>query len=249
MMDLKQCEEFICNLLSVRCSSVLKKSAVELKTTPKTTSNAHSKKSNQLKQKYVEKISQFESKRKGKGGVQKKKLEKSAKTVSRNKLTTGNQKKPIPQVGMCESTVLPSTTLINTKKKNIHKLTKTLKDISKHEANIAKLKAEVGVQPAVEAHASKQMELAIARAEGQKPKDDPTRIKNAIKRKQNQKQQSRKKWAAREQSKQAEKQKKYEKRKANVQARKDQRKNLKQKKLQKKRGLTIDSASVKDKNK
>ena len=192
-----------------------------------------------LKRKYNEKMNEFKSKRNHSKNAKKSKNDsdgssKRAKFTKPQKIR-GNLSKPM--VDGKKILLESNESLIKkTKMKNIHALHKNLKDIKKLDANIKKIKEESGVGASVEAHSNKQVELAVARAEGLKPKDDPERIKVAIK-----KEKSRKAWASRVESKEAERKKNVEKRKANLQARKEQRRNVKMKRMLKKRDVDINA--------
>merc|ERR1711894_33412 len=237
---IRKSQEFIFNLWAIEYNPKSNKNDGNVKNHTGNSKNKNKNNAN-LKRKYDEKMHEFKTKR----NTKKKKPNNEQETAKKPKQSKpqnnrGNLSKP--QIDAQNSAKLDNQSLINkTKGKNIHALQKSLKDIKKHNAEINRLKEEAGVDASVKAHSDKQVELAVARAEGFKPKDDPERIKSAIKRKQLKKEKSKKAWSNRVQTKEAERKQKQDKRKANLQARREQKKNIKMKRMLKKRDLTLDA--------
>ena len=125
--------------------------------------------------------------------------------------------------------------------KKIH-LKKQLRILQKHDKNIQQMKKTEGVQPAVQAHSQKQMEIALAKCEGYRPKDDPTRISKTLKRHESRKKKSQSEWSKRAAFVTERREQAQQKRKENLKNRIKDRKAKKLKTLQKK-GRLIDFGS------
>ena len=117
-------------------------------------------------------------------------------------------------------------------------LEKQLLEAEKHEQKVKKARETEGPDAAVDLHFGKQFELAKAKAEGFKPRDDPEKLKNSIKRRDAKRRKSKNAWNQRVQNVQSQKAERQEKRKSNVKKKIDQKKQKKIS-LMKKKGRVL----------
>jgi len=120
-------------------------------------------------------------------------------------------------------------------KKGKSRPTDLLKSVEKHEDKIFRLESSGNKSAAVSVAESQRWISAIRRAQGYKVRDDPNLLKKTIRKKENIKKMSTKKWKERTDKIVKEREARQQKRKGNIQARKDDRKKKNQK-LLKKRG-------------
>lgn len=109
-----------------------------------------------------------------------------------------------------------------------------LENLEKQNAKLREMKASGETEKAEEMKQDQMWKSAIAKADGQKVKDNPMLLKKTIKRKEQQVQKSKKKWKAREDGVQKAKDDRQRKRTENINKRKKDKKNTKLKKSAKK---------------
>lgn len=110
---------------------------------------------------------------------------------------------------------------------------KMLEKVIKHKENVEKLR-ETDSDKAHKVEEKAAWQKALLKAEGLKVRDDPEKLKKAIKRKEKKKMKSKKSWEQREEAVEKKKQERQEKRNRNLGKKKDGRKEKKMKKLKKK---------------
>lgn len=111
---------------------------------------------------------------------------------------------------------------------------KLLQKIEKQKEKIEKLKESGENEKAIEIKEKSAWKNALAKAEGQKVKDDPQLLMKSLKKKEQKKRSSKKKWDKRVEGVQKSKQEKQQKRMENIQKRKKEKKTNKLKKAAKK---------------
>ncbi|CAH1971360.1 unnamed protein product [Acanthoscelides obtectus] len=115
---------------------------------------------------------------------------------------------------------------------------KILENLEKQNEKINKLKESGEIEKAIEIKEKNAWKNALAKAEGQKIKDDPLLLKKSVKKKEQKQRSSKKKWEQRIQGVEKAKQDRQQKRKDNIQKRKKDKKTTKLKKAAK-RGKII----------
>ncbi|VEN57760.1 unnamed protein product [Callosobruchus maculatus] len=115
---------------------------------------------------------------------------------------------------------------------------KILKNLEKQKEKINRLKESGEIEKAIEIKEKAAWKNALAKAEGQKIKDDPLLLQKSVKRKEQKQRSSKKKWEQRIQGVEKAKQERQQKRKDNIQKRKKDKKTNKLKKAAK-RGKII----------
>nr|CAI5850482.1 unnamed protein product [Callosobruchus analis] len=115
---------------------------------------------------------------------------------------------------------------------------KILKNLEKQKEKISRLKESGEIEKAIEIKEKAAWKNALAKAEGQKIKDDPLLLQKSVKKKEQKQRSSKKKWEQRIQGVEKAKQERQQKRKDNIQKRKKDKKTNKLKKAAK-RGKII----------
>ncbi|XP_072383964.1 surfeit locus protein 6 homolog [Diabrotica undecimpunctata] len=111
---------------------------------------------------------------------------------------------------------------------------KLLEKLEKQKENIEKLKESGNVEKAIEIKEKSQWKNALAKAEGQKVKDDPYLLAKSVKKQEQKQRSTKKKWEQRQQKVEKAKKEKQQKRTENIMKRKKEKKNKKLKKAVKK---------------
>nr|CAH7740297.1 unnamed protein product [Callosobruchus chinensis] len=115
---------------------------------------------------------------------------------------------------------------------------KILKNIEKQKEKISRLKESGEIEKAIQIKEKSAWKNALAKAEGQKIKDDPLLLQKSVKKKEQKQRSSKKKWEQRTQGVEKAKQERQQKRTDNIQKRKKDKKTNKLKKAAK-RGKII----------
>jgi acetyl-CoA carboxylase beta subunit len=118
------------------------------------------------------------------------------------------------------------------------KPTDLLKKAENYESKIARLETQGKKEDAVIVAEGRKWDTALKRAEGEKIRDDPFLLKKTIKKQDQLKQASRKKWQERIEHVDHQKKQRVDKRNTNIQARKDDKKK-RSIKLQRKKGRML----------
>lgn len=111
---------------------------------------------------------------------------------------------------------------------------KILKQMEKQKEKIAKLESEGATEKVIELKEKQVWRLALKKAQGLKVKDDPDLLKKSVKRVEQRKKSSGKKWKGREEQVKKTQDDRQKKRSQSIQQRKDQNKQKKMKKAVKK---------------
>lgn len=115
---------------------------------------------------------------------------------------------------------------------------KILEKLNKNKEKLEELKSQGDVEKAQELKEKLAWKAALAKADGQKVRDDPDLLKKSVKKQEQIKRSSAKKWQARKEGVKKAQEERQKKREANINKRKDDKKNKKLKKAVK-RGRVI----------
>ena len=196
----------------------------------KSKKDAKKKREDCLQEKYKEKMEEFKMKRKFDAEKNKKPANKISKIDvkngkgKQNNRPKQNKRPKGPVLAENENVknvedVLDISEVTGKKSLKLH-----LVDIEKHEKKVKRAREIEGAEAAIGIHSGKQLELAKAKVEGFKTKDDPEMLKKSMKRNEFRKKKSKSIWSQRVQTVQNQKAERQQKRKANLKQRVDEKK-------------------------